>query len=143
MQRLRKKLGISQAGLARRIGVTPSAVAAWEQGVREPDAMNSLRLARLGAGQDATFFRRRAGLQTGEIEPAVRRGRTLADPAGIEAVVRRSVREPIARLEQVIADGFARLETLLASRGTAADAAGIRIRKAVRVREQLDEKSGE
>src|SRR5437016_5639322 len=64
VKELRKALGgISQAELARRLGITPNAVAAWEQGVREPDEINCLRLSHLTDGPLSQFFASRAGLQ--------------------------------------------------------------------------------
>ena len=58
---LRRVIGLSQSGLARRLGVTRDAVASWEQGKREPGAINYLRMAGLCDGDLAASFTRRAG----------------------------------------------------------------------------------
>lgn len=46
MRAVRVRLGLTQDGMARKMCVTPSAVARWEQGNREPSHM-ALRLAEL------------------------------------------------------------------------------------------------
>lgn len=63
---LRKKLSLSQAKLARLLDLTPTAVAAWEQGLNEPSESNYLRLARLCDGELSEFFSGRAGVLPGE-----------------------------------------------------------------------------
>ncbi len=45
MKQLRLERGLTQAQLARRLGVSPSAVGMYEQGRREPDAQTLTRLA--------------------------------------------------------------------------------------------------
>ena len=45
MKRLRAERGLTQAQLAKRLGVSPSAVGMYEQGRREPDAQTLTRLA--------------------------------------------------------------------------------------------------
>ena len=69
IKELRKHLGkavgkskISQAELASRLGLTPTAVASWEQGLTEPSELNYLRLAGLIEGELSEFFARRAGV---------------------------------------------------------------------------------
>ncbi len=60
VRRIRKRLGLTQAQLAERVGVTASSVARWEQGVlgiRESAA----RLLRLLAKADRPAERRRKG----------------------------------------------------------------------------------
>lgn len=43
---LRRKLGLSQAELARRLGISPSAMGMYEQGRREPSGTTLVALAR-------------------------------------------------------------------------------------------------
>lgn len=63
IRKLRKGLGLSQDGLARKLRVTANAVARWEQGSREPDGINCLKMARLLDGELAAFFLSRAGVE--------------------------------------------------------------------------------
>ncbi len=165
VKQLRRELGnISQAELALRIGVTPNAVAAWEQGIREPQEMNCLRLAALSRGENSRFFALRAGVDPGEVDDYARRGRTgkapLAaalvglkrrrrreaqdlgppDASRIEAVVQKNMEAGLASLEKRIADGFARIEKLLSSFLREPAGPGVRVKKAIRIRGQPHEK---
>lgn len=45
LKQLRKENGMTQAGLAQKLGVSASAVGMYEQGRREPDAQTLARLA--------------------------------------------------------------------------------------------------
>lgn len=93
VKELRKTLGgISQAELAKRLGVTPNAVAAWEQGVREPDEINCLRLSRLTEGPLSQYFAVRMGVDKAPSDPA----------------------EPSMRqLQTVVTEGFERIDKTL------------------------------
>lgn len=44
---LRKKLGITQASLAKKLGISPSTVGMYEQGRREPDSTMLIKIADL------------------------------------------------------------------------------------------------
>ena len=44
---LRKKIGITQANLAKKLGISPSAVGMYEQGRREPDSAMLIKIADL------------------------------------------------------------------------------------------------
>lgn len=44
---LRKKLGITQANLAKKLGISPSTVGMYEQGRREPDSTMLIKIADL------------------------------------------------------------------------------------------------
>lgn len=44
---LRRSLGLSQSALAKRLGVSPSAVGMYEQGRREPSVDTLVRLSRI------------------------------------------------------------------------------------------------
>ena len=99
VRELRKSLGgISQAVLAKRLGITPSAVASWEQGVREPDNLNCLRLSELATGELAEFFAARAGTKLATDTKAI----YYSDPA-------------IANLQKSVTDGFERMEKTLSA----------------------------
>lgn len=59
---LRKALGLTQHGLAQKIGVLPWAVSSWEQGRWEPSEQNYAHLARLAPPEEAWFFLRKIGV---------------------------------------------------------------------------------
>ena len=165
IKQLRRELGnISQADLALRIGVTPNGVAAWEQGIREPQEMNCLRLAALSSGENCKFFAQRAGVDPGQVEDYAKRRRTgraplaaapasrtrkrsreapylgRSDPLRIEAVVKKTMEARLASLEDRIAEGFARIEKLLSSLLQEPAGPGVRVKKAIRIRGYKHEK---
>lgn len=93
VKELRKALGgISQAELAKRLGLTANAVAAWEQGVREPDEINCLRLSRLAEGPLSDYFAGRMGS-----------GQLLGD----------AVEPSLRQLRATVTEGFERIEKTL------------------------------
>lgn len=97
VKEIRKALGgISQADLARRLGITPNAVAAWEQGVREPDGINCLRLSQLSTGELSDFFAGQVG---------VAGSTTSNSPVPSDA--------SIEKLQTAVTEGFGRVEKLL------------------------------
>lgn len=51
---LRQRLGLTQAGLAARLGCTTQAVAFWEQGRRTPTGLYAREVRRLLAEAEAT-----------------------------------------------------------------------------------------
>lgn len=60
---LRKKLGLSQAGLARSLGVPPNTVSRWETGATAPDASSlaAIHSVAMESGITPSFFRKRKG----------------------------------------------------------------------------------
>ncbi|MBI4459667.1 MAG: helix-turn-helix domain-containing protein [Acidobacteria bacterium] len=62
IKKLRKLLGLTQHGLARKLGVLPWAVASWEQGRWEPSGENYALLARLAPPSEAWFFLEKIGI---------------------------------------------------------------------------------
>ena len=46
IERARKKLGMSQAELGQRVGVTQTAVCRWESGAKQPSLSNLLKLSK-------------------------------------------------------------------------------------------------
>jgi transcriptional regulator with XRE-family HTH domain len=59
---LLKKLNITQAGLAERLGVSPATVSRWVQGKHEPTAEGYVALGNLAGRPAADYFWERAGM---------------------------------------------------------------------------------
>lgn len=62
--RLAADLGLTQAGLAERIGVSPATVSRWIQGKYEPTAEGYVALGNLAQRSDGMYFWERAGIDT-------------------------------------------------------------------------------
>ena len=58
----RRSAGLTQIGLASKLGVTKKTVAEWEQGRQEPSARRYVQLAKIAEGQRALWFLERIGL---------------------------------------------------------------------------------
>jgi DNA-binding transcriptional regulator YiaG len=58
LQTLRRRLGLTQAGLAGMLGVTPSTVARWEQGARKISGLAAYALTRLARERGPTRSRK-------------------------------------------------------------------------------------
>lgn len=55
---LRNERGLSQAALAKQIGVSPASVARWEIGTRNPELNSLLAMARVFSCQPGDLFHR-------------------------------------------------------------------------------------
>ncbi len=62
IQRLIKKLLVSQAGLAGLLGVSPATVTRWMKGTHEPTSSSYLALGNLAGSPDGLYFWERAGV---------------------------------------------------------------------------------
>ncbi len=62
--RLATVLGLTQAGLAERLGVSPATVSRWIQGKYEPTAEGYVALGNLAQRSDGMYFWERAGIDT-------------------------------------------------------------------------------
>ena len=62
--RLAIELGLTQAGLAERLGVSPATVSRWIQGKYEPTAEGYVALGNLAQRRDGMYFWERAGVDT-------------------------------------------------------------------------------
>jgi transcriptional regulator with XRE-family HTH domain len=62
--RLATELGLTQAGLAERLGVSPATVSRWIQGKYEPTAEGYVALGNLAQRSDGIYFWERAGVDT-------------------------------------------------------------------------------
>jgi transcriptional regulator with XRE-family HTH domain len=75
IMRLVTDLGLTQAGLAERIGVSPATVSRWIQAKYEPTAEGYVALGNLAQRADAVYFWERAGIDTSAF-PETSFGRT-------------------------------------------------------------------
>jgi len=62
--RLATELGLTQAGLAERMGVSPATVSRWIQGKYEPTAEGYVALGNLAQRSEGMYFWERAGIDT-------------------------------------------------------------------------------
>jgi phage repressor protein C with HTH and peptisase S24 domain/DNA-binding XRE family transcriptional regulator len=62
--RLASDLGLTQAALAERLGVSPATVSRWIQGKYEPTAEGYVALGNLARRQEGMYFWERAGIDT-------------------------------------------------------------------------------
>ncbi len=136
----------SQSRLAAQLGVSTTTVAAWEQELYEPEAINFLRLAQLCDGTLSEFFARRAGLAPGEAGYAARSaragarrparwGRAAPGEAGRLdrlATIEALLRELLATLRRL----EARLAPAAAPGPAAAAASGVTVREPIAIAAQ-------
>jgi len=67
IEALRKKLGLTGAAFAQRIGVSPMAISRWQQGSDRPTGENLIQLGRLAGDPDCWYFWEQAGLSKSDI----------------------------------------------------------------------------
>ncbi len=58
----RRSAGLSQTGLASKLGITKKIVGEWEQGRKEPSHRRYIQLAKMAEGEQALWFLERIGL---------------------------------------------------------------------------------
>ncbi len=58
----RRSAGLTQSGLASKLGITKKTVAGWEQGRQEPVPRRYIQLAKLAEGEQVLWFLERIGL---------------------------------------------------------------------------------
>jgi transcriptional regulator with XRE-family HTH domain len=58
----RRSAGLSQTGLASKLGITKKTVAEWEQGRQEPGPRRYIQLAKMAEREQALWFLERVGL---------------------------------------------------------------------------------
>ncbi len=77
IMRLAADLGLTQAGLAERLGVSPATVSRWIQGKYEPTAEGYVALGNLAQGGEGMYFWERAGIDTSAFpEASLRRAQS-------------------------------------------------------------------
>ena len=108
IKKLRKSLGLTQHGLAQKLGVLPWAVASWEQARWEPSGEHYAHLARLAKPEEAQFFLRKLGIDREMLltllpelrqPPEIRIYTTPEWRAGTEDRLRFQVQVPVLRDE--------------------------------------------
>ncbi len=72
IERLRTKVGLSQPGLAERLGVSAMAVSRWERGINEPPTRCYLALGKLAGAPECWYFWQCAGLSKEDLLNALR-----------------------------------------------------------------------
>ncbi|MBV9438266.1 MAG: helix-turn-helix domain-containing protein, partial [Acidobacteria bacterium] len=75
IERLRERLHLNQAGLARLLNVSPMAVSRWERAVNEPEAAYYIHMGTLAGDPDCWYFWQRAGLPASDLKRALRKTR--------------------------------------------------------------------
>ena len=80
IERLRERLHLNQAGLARLLNVSPMAVSRWERAVNEPEAAYYIHMGTLSGDPDCWYFWQRAGLPASDLKRALRKSKTSKSP---------------------------------------------------------------
>src|SRR5579884_800874 len=80
IERLRERLHLNQAGLARLLNVSPMAVSRWERAVNEPEAAFYIHMGTLAGDPDCWYFWQRAGLPASDLKRALRKSKTAKAP---------------------------------------------------------------
>ncbi len=62
LKAFRRSAGLTQTGLASKLGITKKTVAEWEQGRKEPSARRYIKLAKMAEGEQVLWFLERIGL---------------------------------------------------------------------------------
>src|SRR5579884_3471628 len=75
IERLRERLHLNQAGLARLLNVSPMAVSRWERAVNEPEAAFYIHMGTLAGDPDFWYFWQRAGLPASDLKRALRKSK--------------------------------------------------------------------
>jgi phage repressor protein C with HTH and peptisase S24 domain len=87
IERLREKLQLNQAALARLLHVSPMAVSRWERAINEPEAGYYIQMGTLAGEPDCWYFWQRAGLPSSELM------RTLRKTAGTRTATKTATSE--------------------------------------------------
>ncbi|PYX97701.1 MAG: hypothetical protein DMG64_00300 [Acidobacteria bacterium] len=80
IERLRERLHLNQAGLARLLNVSPMAVSRWERAVNEPEAAYYIHMGTLSGDPDCWYFWQRAGLPASDLKRALRKSKSSKSP---------------------------------------------------------------
>lgn len=70
VDRLRRRLKLSQSALGHQLQYSAMAVSRWERGIQEPPAACYIRLGELSGKPDCWYFWERAGLKTSDVKRA-------------------------------------------------------------------------
>lgn len=104
----RKAAGLTQTEVARRLGIRPQSVQAWESGVSAPRARRLTELAQVLDVPEAHFFQTRDERTEpgGTLSPASRKARRVADELVALA--------DAGKLDQIAVEAIGKLAKLLA-----------------------------
>lgn len=80
LERLRQTLGISQAGLAKRLNVSAMAPSRWERGINEPPAEIYIQLGKMVGEPACWYFWEKAGLKKAEVLAVANRPKKNVGP---------------------------------------------------------------
>jgi phage repressor protein C with HTH and peptisase S24 domain len=83
IERLRERLHLNQAGLARLLNVSPMAVSRWERAVNEPEAAYYIHMGTLSGDPECWYFWQRAGLPASDLKRALRKSKTARVPHAV------------------------------------------------------------
>ncbi len=83
IERLRERLHLNQAGLARLLNVSPMAVSRWERAVNEPEAAYYIHMGTLSGDPDCWYFWQRAGLPASDLKRALRKSKPAKAPQSV------------------------------------------------------------
>lgn len=97
IEELRRFLGLTQAGLAERLKVSPMSVSRWERGVQEPSAQVFIHLGNLASGIEKWFFWELAGLQQSDVSGLAETTQAFIVPA-TESMKKAAKRHPVTAI---------------------------------------------
>jgi SOS-response transcriptional repressor LexA len=80
LERLRETLGISQAGLAKRLNVSAMAPSRWERGINEPPAEIYIQLGKMVGEPACWYFWEKAGLKRSDLWALTTRSKKTNSP---------------------------------------------------------------
>jgi SOS-response transcriptional repressor LexA len=104
LERLRQTLGISQAGLAKRLHVSAMAPSRWERGINEPPAEIYIQLGKMVGEPACWYFWEKAGIKKADVLSVLnsKRGAVRAPARAERAAAAPSVQIiPSARLKKM------------------------------------------
>jgi len=101
IERLREKLQLNQAALARLLHVSPMAVSRWERAVNEPEAGYYIQMGTMAGEPDCWYFWQRAGLPSSDLMRSLRKtgGAKTGNKTGISATEAESSLHPVPVLD--------------------------------------------
>lgn len=120
--RLRERLRINQAELARRMDCSAMTISRWERGLLQPSAEHFVQLGNLGSKNEAWFFWEMAGIQAPKMIEALgatsRNGRWLDVPPRVHALAKSNSVHPQKKAELV---GLPLLKAVIGTHGVQSD----------------------
>lgn len=87
LERLRQTLGISQAGLAKRLHVSAMAPSRWERGINEPPAEIYIQLGKMVGEPACWYFWEKAGLKRSDLLALTQKKKSAAAKPGLSSPI--------------------------------------------------------